>query len=233
MRIPVKFFASYKELVKTSMMEMEIPSPATVLQFKQLLIQEFPALESSMVSAIISVNHKFSFDEDLIVEGNEIALFPPVSGGAMNQTHLDISENPFDINQLVQKITFQTTGAICAFTGIVRELNETENLEKTIALEYEAYLPMALEKMEQIADEIRSRWGRIEGIVIVQRIGYLPKGTQTIFIACSASHRDDGIFDAAHFGIDRLKEIVPIWKKEIHLQGEHWKEGSYHPTRDD
>ncbi len=233
MRIIVKFFASYKELVKTNMAEIDIPSPSTVSQFKQLLIQEFPTLELSMANAIISVNRKFSFDEDLIVEGNEIAIFPPVSGGGIDQTHLEISENPFDINQLLQKISYPTTGALCAFTGMVREKNEAENPEKTIALEYEAYLPMALEKMDQIAKEIRSRWERIEGIVIVQRIGYLPKGTQTIFIACSASHRDDGIFEAAHFGINRLKEIVPIWKKEIFLNEEHWKEGSYSPTRDD
>ena len=112
-------------------------------------------------------------------------------------------------------------------------MNGVENSEKTIALEYEAYLPMAMEKMEQIAKEIRSRWIQIEGIVMVQRIGNLPKGSQTIFIACSAGHRYDGIFEAARYGIDRLKEIVPVWKKEIHTQGEQWKEGGYHPTRDD
>ncbi len=88
---------------------------------------------------------------------------------------------------------------------------------------------MAEAKMRQVADEIRSRWPNVEGIAIVQRIGWLDPGTPTVLIACTAAHRDTGIFDAARYGIDRLKEIVPVWKKEFGPNGESWVEGEYFP----
>jgi molybdopterin synthase catalytic subunit len=96
-------------------------------------------------------------------------------------------------------------------------------------LEYEAYQPMAEAKMRQVAAEIRERWPAVEGIVIVQRIGVLEPGTPTVLIACSAGHRDTGVFEAARYGIDRLKQIVPIWKKEVGPGGETWVEGEYYP----
>jgi molybdopterin synthase catalytic subunit len=96
-------------------------------------------------------------------------------------------------------------------------------------LEYEAYRPMAEAKMKQVADEIRGRWPSVEGIAIVQRIGVLLPSTPTVLIACTAAHRDTGVFDAARYGIDRLKQIVPVWKKEVGPGGEVWVEGDYHP----
>ena len=111
---------------------------------------------------------------------------------------------------------------------MVRGETVRENKE-TSFLEYEAYKPMAEEKMHQVADEIRQRWPSVEGIVIVQRIGKLMPQTPTVFIACTAAHRDTGVFDAAKYGIDRLKEIVPVWKKEVSPNGEEWIEGHYHP----
>ena len=84
-------------------------------------------------------------------------------------------------------------------------------------------------EVEQVAEEIRGRWPSVEGIAIVQRIGKLYPGTPTIMIACSAGHRDTGVFDAARYGIDRLKKIVPIWKKEIGPGGQTWVEGVYIP----
>jgi molybdopterin synthase catalytic subunit len=104
---------------------------------------------------------------------------------------------------------------------------------QTVYLEYEAYKPMAEAKMRQVADEIRQRWPTVEGIAIVQRVGRLAPGTPTVLIACSAAHRDTGVFEAARFGIDRLKEIVPVWKKEVGPDGEQWVEGEYVPGRDD
>jgi molybdopterin synthase catalytic subunit len=104
---------------------------------------------------------------------------------------------------------------------------------ETSSLEYEAYVPMAEAKMIQVASEIRERWPAVEGIAIVQRIGLLAPKTPTVLIACSAAHRDTGVFEAAHYGIDRLKEIVPIWKKEIGPDGEVWVEGEYTPTLED
>jgi molybdopterin synthase catalytic subunit len=88
---------------------------------------------------------------------------------------------------------------------------------------------MAESKMRQVAEEIRARWPAVQGIAIVQRIGRLEPGTPTVLIACSAAHRDTGVFEAARYGIDRLKEIVPVWKKEVGPGGEQWVEGEYHP----
>jgi molybdopterin synthase catalytic subunit len=88
---------------------------------------------------------------------------------------------------------------------------------------------MAEAKMMQVADEIRWRWPAVEGIGIVQRVGRLYPKTPTVLIVCTAAHRDTGVFEAARYGIDRLKEIVPIWKKEVGPKGEFWVEGEYIP----
>jgi len=121
-------------------------------------------------------------------------------------------------------------GAVGVFTGIVRAETRRGQAHETQYLEYEAYQPMAEDKMRQVADEIRARWPLVEGIAIVQRTGRLDPGTPTVIIACSAPHRDMGVFEAARYGIDRLKEIVPVWKKEVGRMGETWVEGEYHPT---
>jgi len=92
---------------------------------------------------------------------------------------------------------------------------------------------MAEAKMLQVAQEIRARWSVVEGIAIVQRIGRLDAGTPTVLIACTAAHRDTGVFEAARYGIDRLKEIVPVWKKEVGPDGQSWVEGDYIPQRGD
>lgn len=140
----------------------------------------------------------------------------------------EITYDELDLNSLLEKITLLSTGAAAIFTGMVR--GETARLGKeTSYLEYESYKPMAEAKMRQVATEIRERWPSVEGIVIVQRIGKLMPKTPTVFIACTAAHRDTGVFDAAKYGIDRLKEIVPVWKKEVSPQGEEWVEGSHFP----
>jgi MoaE-MoaD fusion protein len=112
---------------------------------------------------------------------------------------------------------------------MVRGVTTRDNPHDTEYLEYEAYKPMAEAKMLQVAEEIRARWDTIEGIALVQRVGRLYPRTPTVLIACTAPHRDTGVFDAARYGIDRLKEIVPVWKKEVKPDGEEWVEGDYHP----
>ena len=149
-------------------------------------------------------------------------------------TIIVISSKPLSLDQLIEKITTSSTGAVCSFTGVVRAKTDREGLpDETRYLEYEAYISMAEAKMDQIADEIRDRWPSVQGIAIVQRIGRIYPRTPTVLIACSASHRDTGAFEAARYGIDRLKEIVPIWKKEVSPDGEVWIEGDYQPTEND
>jgi molybdopterin synthase catalytic subunit len=140
-----------------------------------------------------------------------------------------LTESDLDLDVLLAQITLPTTGAAAIFTGMVRGETTRGQIYETVFLDYEAYQPMAEQKMHQVATEIRQKWTTIEGIAIVQRTGRLYPGTPTTLIACTAAHRNTGIFEAARYGIDRLKEIVPVWKKEIGPQGEEWVEGHYHP----
>jgi MoaE-MoaD fusion protein len=143
-----------------------------------------------------------------------------------------ITEDEIDLNALLEAITLTSTGAAAIFTGMVRGMTTRATptrMHETTYLEYEAYKPMAEAKMKQVADEIRAKWPVVEGIAIVQRVGRLYPRTPTVLIACTAAHRDTGVFDAARYGIDRLKEIVPVWKKEVKPDGEEWVEGEYHP----
>jgi len=197
------------------------------------LIERFPLLEDRFGNLFISVNRQFADDNDEIPDNAEIAIFPPVSGGSKPPTIFSITNDPIHLDELMDKITLPTTGAACFFTGMVRAETTRGTGHSTAALEYEAYIPMAEEKMSQVAAEIRSKWSSVEGIAIVQRIGLLQPGTPTVLIACTAAHRDTGVFEATRYGIDRLKEIVPIWKKEIGPNGEIWVEGDYHPHKGD
>lgn len=144
-----------------------------------------------------------------------------------------ISQESLDLDALLASITLPTTGAACIFTGMVRGVTTRGDPHETVYLEYEAYQPMAEAKMRQVADEIRQQWPSVEGIAIVQRVGRLEAGTPTVLIACTAAHRDTGVFEAARYGIDRLKEIVPVWKKEFGPDGDFWVEGDYLPGRED
>ena len=144
-------------------------------------------------------------------------------------TIFSITEAELDLNDLLARITLTSTGAAAIFTGMVRGETSRGEARETEYLEYEAYVPMAEQKMKQVAEEIRARWPIVEGIAIVQRIGKLYPKTPTVLIACTAAHRDTGVFDAARYGIDRLKEIVPVWKKEVSPDGEYWVEGDYFP----
>lgn len=140
-----------------------------------------------------------------------------------------VTEETLDLDALLAQITLPTTGAAAVFTGMVRGVTSRGEVHETRYLEYQAYRPMAEDKMRQIADEIRAKWPSVEGIAVVQRIGRLYPGTPTVLIACTAAHRDTGVFEATRYGIDRLKEIVPVWKKEVSPQGEEWIEGKYFP----
>ena len=144
-------------------------------------------------------------------------------------TIFSITEEELDLDALLDAITLPSTGAAAIFTGMVRGVTTRGDAHETVYLEYEAYKPMAESKMKQVADEIRERWPTIEGIAVVQRIGRLYPRTPTVLIAVTSAHRDTGVFDAARYGIDRLKEIVPVWKKEVGPNGEEWIEGDYIP----
>jgi molybdopterin converting factor subunit 1 len=234
-RVKLLFFATLKDRAGTKQADIELSDGARVRELKAQLREKYPDLAPSLESVLVSVNREYAFDEDVIPKEAEIALFPPVSGGSEEDlpTVFAITEEELDLNALLAQITLATTGAACIFTGVVRAVTRRGKVRETEYLEYEAYKPMAEAKMAQVVQEIRSRWPSVEGIAIVQRIGHLDPGTPTVLIACSAAHRDTGVFEAARYGIDRLKEIVPVWKKEVGSHGEAWVEGEYIPERGD
>jgi molybdopterin synthase catalytic subunit len=232
-QVTVRFFATFKDRAGLSETRLELPEGAVVTDLKARLAAQFPSLAAGLDSALVSVNREYAFDGDSLPEAAEVALFPPVSGGADHPTVLYLTEAEIDLNALLEEITLPSTGAACIFSGMVRAETARHEPFETDFLEYETYQEMAEGKMKQVAEEIRERWPQVLGIAIVQRIGRLYPGTPTVLIACSAAHRDTGVFEASRYGIDRLKEIVPIWKKEVGPGGEEWVEGEYRPIRGD
>ena len=231
--VRILFFAQLKDLAGKNRITLQNPAGTTVAGLRQILETQFPLLQTRIKTTLVSINQEFAPDGDLIPEGAEIALFPPVSGGSGDlPTIFSITEDALDLDDLVDRITLVSSGAACIFSGMVRGETVRGEAHTTTALEYEAYKPMAEAKMAQVADEIRARWPAVQGIAIVQRIGLLQPRTPTVLIACTAAHRDTGVFEAARYGIDRLKEIVPVWKIEIGPDGQEWIEGAYIPGKE-
>ena len=127
-------------------------------------------------NALVSINQEYAIDEDLVPDGAEVGLFPPVSGGSEPPTILKVTYDLLDLDNLVEQITQETTGAVCVFSGIVRGITSRGDAHETSALEYEAYIPMAEAKMAQVAREIRERWPAVEGIV--DRSAHWTTGTE-------------------------------------------------------
>jgi len=227
MKIRVKLFARLREIVGAGKLERELSQGATVEDLMQALHAEYPRLAGLTARTIISVNQTFASPDQVLREGDEVAIFPPVSGGA---ERFRVTYDPITLDEVAAMVVQPHTGAVATFAGVVRNVSGG----KTVAyLEYEAYQEMAVAKMQQVAAEARARWPTIVDVAIVQRIGHLEIGDAAVVIAVSSGHRDQGCFEACRYAIDRLKEIVPIWKKEVGPGGEEWVEGGYLPATTD
>lgn len=145
-------------------------------------------------------------------------------------TLIRITADPIDLNALQREVTTSRDGAVVLFTGTVRGITGDDRTDK---LDYEAYAEMATLKLQQVADEMRAQFALIHGIALVQRVGEMAVGEPTVAVVVSAGHRGDGAFEAARYGIDRLKQIVPVWKKETRPDGSSWIEGDYTPAPED
>jgi MoaE-MoaD fusion protein len=248
--ITILLFATLKDLAGTKKESFQFEGEVTIGTLKLALIDRFPSLSNNLENILVSINQKYAFQDDIVPDGAEVAFFPPVSGGHGYRTIARIVDKPFDHGALLEQIIYPETGAICSFIGVVRgntyingktsanqgnrtQGSDNSEIQITHSLEYEAYIPMAEEKMEQVAQEIRHRWPSVQGIGIIQLVGRMAVGTPTVYISCTAAHRNTGVFDAAQYGIDRLKEIVPVWKKEIASDSETWVEGEYYPKNDE
>jgi len=135
------------------------------------------------------------------------------------QNLIEITEQPISTDDVVARLTDPAIGAVVTFIGVVRGVTEGR---ETLHLEYEAYPEMAEKVLQQIADEVRARWTDVREVAIVHRVGHLEVGETAIVIALSAAHRAQ-MFDALHYAIDRIKEIAPIWKKEVWADGAEWR----------
>ncbi|MCR8981726.1 molybdenum cofactor biosynthesis protein MoaE [Brevibacillus laterosporus] len=155
-------------------------------------------------------------------------MLPPVSGG--EEPRFVITEAPLSVEPLIKLVSHRNCGAILTFIGTVREMTQGQ---RTVYLSYEAYIPMGIEKLKQVESEIHERWENIR-VAIHHRIGDLQIEEIAVVIAVSSPHRNDS-FEAGRYAIERLKQIVPIWKKEIWEDGNEWKGhqlGPWNPTTD-
>ena len=235
MNLEIKLFATLRDRAGHNSVQVVLDEPASVQDLLDTLAGAYPELAPALSTALVAVNKQFAFPDTPLASADEIALFPPVSGGEMaHPTYFAITPDRVDFNAIYEQIGGPDVGAIVSFIGYVRGHTARDGLPaQTLYLEYEAYSGMAEEKMAQTAREIWERWPLVKGIAIVQRIGRLDVGDMTTFVACASGHRDQGAFEAARFGIDRLKEIVPVWKKEVGPDHSTWVEGSYRPSKAD
>ena len=235
MEIEVRLFATLKDRVGRDRIQVSVGQPALVQDLMVAIGQAYPELAQALPSVLVAVNKAYAGQQTSLSPGDEVALFPPVSGGAGNNdprpTFFLVTADTIDLADIHAHLTQPDIGAIVTFAGSVRGETRREGLPPaTIYLEYEAYQEMAESKMNQIAREIWERWPLVKGVAIVQRIGKLSIGETTTLVAIAAGHRDQGAFEAARYGIDRLKEIVPVWKKEVGQDESVWIEGEYRPT---
>ena len=213
MKIRVRFFASYREIVGRREMETEVPQGARVSYVLADLIKDYPALSEVAAISRFVVNQEFASPDTMLKENDEVVFVPPVAGGS----RFEITEDELAADELIKSVEQPTDGAVVTFVGIVRD---NSHGRKVRFLEYEAYKEMAEKKLLEIGDEIRQRWG-LEEIAIRHRVGRLNIGDAAVVIAVASPHRKDA-FVACEYAIDRLKQIVPIWKKEYFEDGEVW-----------
>lgn len=226
MQLTVQLFASLAETCGARRLELDsLPDPLTAGGVADAVIARFPQLDGMRDSIMFAVNAEYVHGDHPICASDEVALIPPVSGGSADDPYFRITHDVLDPTALHELVLRPEAGAVSLFLGVVRDNNLGREVDY---LEYDAYPAMATRIMRQIADEIRERWDVIE-IAMHHRIGRLQIGEASVAVAVASAHRGEGI-DACHYGIDRLKAIVPIWKKEVWADGEEWIEGSLTPA---
>jgi MoaE-MoaD fusion protein len=218
-RLQLKLFATLRERARAAELSREFADGATMAEIWAALVGEFPALGGHHDSVGFAVNQEYVDGGHCPREGDEVAFIPPVSGGAEPPWlgPITITRDPIDVAALERAVADPAAGAIVTFTGTTRRDNAGR---RVIKLEYEAYEPMALSEMRKLAREAGGRWNIVR-IAVRHRIGLANIGETSVAIAVSAAHRAEA-FEACRFAIDRLKEIVPIWKKEYFEGGEVW-----------
>lgn len=230
MQVNLLFFASLKDIVGARQLQLDVPSGATVADLLDRLESSYPKLKPYRSIVLTSVNEEYVELGAPISEGDEVAIFPPVSGGSTPSTEVETAQRPREIYRITREVIDARSfadailrpeaGAICIFEGVVRNNSKGK---ATRYLEYEAYETMALKKMEEIGMFVRQAWD-IDAVAIVHRLGHMDIGETSVAIIVTSAHRRAS-FDACEYAIDKLKKVVPIWKKEFFEDGEVWIEG--------
>lgn len=215
MQVLLRHFALIRETIGQSSETRDIAGETTVGELYDLLAADYPRLGALKPSVMIMVNQEYVKADHLLQNGDEVVFVPPVSGGSGRLFR--ITGDPLDARETEAAVADPAAGAIVTFTGVVRDNGRGQAVT---ALDYEAYAPAAEKMMARVADEIQDRWG-LERVAIIHRIGHLPVGEASVVISISSPHRD-AAFDACRYAIARLKEIVPIWKKEHYENGAVW-----------
>jgi MoaE-MoaD fusion protein len=205
--VTVRLFAGLRERAGTGEQELELPEGSTLADVWGAL-----GLGDEPRGLLYAVNKEYARGESPLADGDEVALIPPVSGGAFS-----LVEGPLDSALVVAEVASEQAGAIATFQGTVRKVSRGREV---IALEYEAYSGMAENVMAEIADEVKAKYDLCE-VAITHRLGRVEIGETSVVIAVSAPHRQDALA-ACKDVIDALKQRVPLWKKELYEGGEEW-----------
>jgi molybdopterin synthase catalytic subunit len=204
MQVTVKFFATYREIVGSKELTVPISEGATLRSLLDAIYAKHPRLKGFEETMLLAVNHEFAEPTARLREGDEVALMPPVSGGAGG--FVEIRRKAIDVDAVVASVHRLDAGVVVLFLGTVRSDPGVK------ALDYEVYRPMALKTMAGIVAGARKRFGVLE-MTIVHRLGRVPVGRPSVAIAASTAHRREA-FDAASWAMDEMKKVVPIWKTE-------------------
>jgi MoaE-MoaD fusion protein len=219
-RITALLFGQAREWAGASDIDIELEAPATVESAFAKLKSQHPKLAEMERSLLFAVNEEYASASDPLSDGDRLAVLPPVSGGEdTTRDVFEITREPIDIAGLRARLLEGDSGALVIFDGVAR--NNTKG-RRTLYLEYEGYEPMALRTMEQIGREIHERWP-INRAGIIHRLGRIDVTESSVVIVVTSAHRKIA-FEACHYAIDRLKKIVPIWKKEYFEDGAVWIE---------
>jgi molybdenum cofactor biosynthesis protein MoaC len=216
MEVEVRLFAVFRERAGRDRLSLELPEGASVAEAIQEL-GRLPELEELIAAMPVraALNREYVGDDTRLAEGDELALIPPVSGGATPATRARVGPESLSVDELASAVRRPGAGAIVVFCGTTRNVDR---------LEYEAYEAMAGERISTILDECRERHG-LEAVAAAHRTGEVPLGEPSVIVAVSAAHRGEA-FAGAREAIDRIKAEAPIWKREVSGGEKEWVEGS-------
>ena len=219
MNIRVLFFGAARDAVEANQLDLALEEPATVSSAFQSLKTRFSKLERFGRSLLFAVNQEYATPDTQLQENDELAVFPPVSGGSHD--FFELTTEAINVGEVARRIVLPECGATVTLDGYAREWTKGK---RTLYLIYEAYDTMALTEMQRLGVEAHKQF-EISHIGIVHRTGRIEIGETSVVIAVSAPHRK-AAFQACEWAIKELKRTVPIWKKEIFENGEEWVEGS-------